>query len=92
MATRKQIFQKQSLKEEQLGASVSINDLREREFNGGELTLEERQALRNFDRFRIAELNNQKTDMEFHEKYRHLQVMANLGDHAEFLKAKYSDL
>lgn len=80
-----------SLKEN-LGIGLSINDLREKEFNGEQLTTEEWQALKNFDRFRISDLNNQTTDMDFHKRYRELQVMANLGDYKEFLKEKYSKL
>ncbi len=80
-----------SLKED-LGIGLSINDLREKEFNGEKLSTEEWQALKNFDRFRISELNNQTSDMEFHKRYREIQVMANLGDYKEFLKEKYSTL
>lgn len=80
-----------SLKENH-GIGLSINDLREKEFNGEQISGEERQALQNFDRFRIAELNNQSSDMEFHKRYREIQVMANLGDYKEFLKEKYSRL
>lgn len=80
-----------SLKEN-LGIGLSINDLREKEFNGEQLTGEEWQALKNFDRFRIAELNNQQSDMEFHKRYREIQVMANLGDYREFLQEKYGKL
>lgn len=68
----------------------TINDLREKEFNGETLTEKEALALANFDRFRIAELNAQMDDdMAFHKRYRELHVMANLGDYEEFLKEKY---
>lgn len=67
----------------------SINDLREMEFNNEQLTVKEKQALMNFDRFRINELNAQEDDMSFHKRYRELQVMANLHDFQEFLKEKY---
>ena len=88
MENRKQIFQKQSVKEE-FGVSLTINDLREKEFNGERISEEQKQALANFDKYRIAELNKQTSDKDFHEKYRHLQAMANLGDFTEFLKEKY---
>lgn len=68
-----------------IGGTVSINDLRDREFSGEYLSDEERTALRNFDRYRIEELNAQKNDLEFHERYRQLQVMANLADWKDFL-------
>ena len=72
-----------------IGGTPSINDLREKEFNGEPLTIKEKQALVNFDRYRINELNAQKDDMSFHKKYQELQVMSNLGDFEEFLKEKY---
>ncbi|MEO6882994.1 MAG: hypothetical protein ABI199_03105 [Bacteroidia bacterium] len=72
-----------------IGGGVSINDLREKEFSRDSLTLEEKTALRNFDTYRIAELNKQLTDFDFHERYRQLQVMANLSGFEEFLKEKY---
>lgn len=80
-----------SLKES-LGVGLSINDLREKEFNGLSLSGEERLALKNFDKFRISELNKQQSDMDFHKRYRELQVMANLGDYKEFLNEKYLKL
>lgn len=70
-------------------ATISINDLREKEYSGDPLTLREKQALVNFDRFRINVLNAQPDDMSFHKRYQELQVMANLGDYQEFLKEKY---
>jgi hypothetical protein len=73
----------------EIGAIPSINDLREREFNGEPLTLKEKQALINFDRFRLDVLNAQTDDQSFHKRYQELQVMANLGDYSEFLKDKY---
>ena len=79
----------QSFTKQSLGGTVSINDLREREFSNESLAEEEKTALRNFDRYRISELNKQKSDLAFHERYRELQIMANLGDFGEFLKEKY---
>ena len=73
-----------------LGAAISINDLREREFNGESLSKKEKQALSNFDKFRIATLNNQEKEEAFHKKYRELQAMANLTPYEEFLKAEYA--
>ncbi|HLG03830.1 MAG TPA: hypothetical protein VI731_09565 [Bacteroidia bacterium] len=67
-----------------IGGTVSINDLRDREFNGENLSADERRALHNFDRFRIEELNHHQNDMAFHERYRQLQVLANLADWKEF--------
>lgn len=72
-----------------IGGTPSINDLREKEYNGEPLTLKEKQALVNFDRFRLNVLNAQTDDLSFHKRYQELQVMANLGDYTEFLKEKY---
>jgi len=68
---------------------VSINDLRELEYEGIDLTPNQRVALKNFDRYRIVELNRQKTEKQFHNKYMQLQVMANLSPFEEFLKEEY---
>jgi hypothetical protein len=67
-----------------IGGTVSINDLRDREFNGEQLTSEEQIALHNFDQYRIDILNAQTNDMDFHEQYRQLQVLANLADWKDF--------
>ncbi len=68
---------------------LSINDLRDKDFNNHELTHQERLALKNFDRYRINELNKQTTENLFNQKYLHLQVMANLHPYNEFLKESY---
>jgi hypothetical protein len=91
MATQQKLSFRQTLKAELTGI-VSINDLRYKEFNNIELSSNEALALRNFDKFRITELNKIKSDEEFHIRYRELQVMANLGDYQEFLKSDYSAL
>lgn len=72
-----------------IGGTISINDLRDKEFNGEPLSSKEKQALVNFDRFRLNVLNAQTDDASFHKRYQELQVMANLDDFQEFLKEKY---
>ena len=42
-----------------INGTISINDLREKEFNGELLSAKEKQALVNYDRFRISVLNAQ---------------------------------
>ncbi|MBS1646717.1 MAG: hypothetical protein JST67_05200 [Bacteroidetes bacterium] len=75
-----------------IGGEPSINDLRDKEFAGTLLSKEEKQALQNFDAYRISLLNAQQDSEEkFHAVYRQLQVIANLGDWKEFLKAEYID-
>jgi hypothetical protein len=84
MTLREDLLKKYFTKSD-IGGTVSINDLRDREFNGETLSAEERIALTNFDRYRIEQLNAQPNDMAFHEHYRQLQVMANLADWKDFL-------
>ena len=67
----------------------SINDLRELEYNNVTLDTNQRVAIKNFDRYRISELNNQVSEDKFHNKYMQLQVMANLSPYEEFLKEDY---
>lgn len=68
---------------------ISINDLRDIEYKGIELTPQQRLALKNFDRYRINQLNIQESEQKFHKKYLQLQVMANLTPYEEFLKEEY---
>jgi hypothetical protein len=70
----------------------SINDLRDKEFSGVKLTQDEKLAISNFDRYRITVLNSQEDEEVFHQKYRQIQVIANLSDWREFLKPEFSDL
>lgn len=68
---------------------ITINDLRDSDFTGRPLSHQQRLALKNFDRYRIHELNQQLTEATFHEKYTRIQVMANLSPFKEFLKEEY---
>jgi hypothetical protein len=67
----------------------SINDLREKDYQNVTLLPNERLAIKNFDRYRITELNKQVSENQFHNKYMQLQVMANLSPFEEFLKEDY---
>jgi hypothetical protein len=80
------------IKTENIKDFPSINDLKEKMFKGEPLSQKEKQALINFDQYRIRELNAQIDDMAFHKRYRELQIMSNLGDYQEFLKEKYFPL
>lgn len=84
MTLREDILKKYFSKSD-IGGVLSINDIRDREFNGELLSTDELTALKNFDRYRIETLNGINDDKEFHERYRQLQVMANLGDWKDFL-------
>jgi len=70
-------------------AIITINDLRDSDFTGLPLSHQQRLALKNFDRYRIHELNKQLTEATFHKKYMQIQVMANLSPFKEFLKEEY---
>lgn len=74
-----------------IGGTISINDLKEIEYNieNSELSHQERLALKNFDRYRIQELNKQPNETAFNKKYLELQALANLAPYQEFLKEKY---
>ncbi len=74
----------------EIGGEISINDLRDKEFSGARLSSDEKKALTNFDRYRIRVLNAQENEETFHNTYRQLQVIANLGDWKEFLKEEYN--
>jgi hypothetical protein len=74
-----------------IGGEISINDLRDKEFSGGMLSMDERKALKNYDTYRIKVLNSQSDEETFHKVYRQLQVVANLGDWKEFLKTEYEN-
>lgn len=78
------------LNKKQTGIVTSINDLRDKEFSGNKLSVDERTALANFDRYRIQILNAQNEEEKFHYHYRQLQVIANLSDWREFLSERFS--
>lgn len=68
---------------------LSINDLREKEYNNLDLNHNERLALKNFDRYRIKVLSAKTSEKDFHNSYQKLQVLANLSPFNEFLKEEY---
>ncbi len=86
---RNNILQRFFTKKE-IGGEVSINDLKDKEFAGKELSADEKTALKNYDNYRINLLNSQENEDAFHQTYRQLQVIANLGDWKEFLKSDYN--
>ncbi|MDG1477593.1 MAG: hypothetical protein P8Q14_10640 [Vicingaceae bacterium] len=68
---------------------VTINDLRDFDYSGQPLSHQQRLALKNFERYRIHELNQQLSEKDFHNRYAQIQVMANLHPFKEFLKEEY---
>lgn len=68
---------------------LTINDLREKQFNNAYISDDEKTALINYDTYRINYLNASETEEEFHKRYFELQAKANLAPFNEFLKDKY---
>lgn len=68
----------------------SINDLKDKYFDGVALTDEEKIALSNFDQYRLAKLNAAKSDTEFKLIYIKIQAMANLSSYRYFLNIDLS--
>ncbi len=71
---------------------MSINDLRDKAFAGEQLTGEQKQALHQYDQYRIHILNSANTEAEFHQRYQEMQAKANLSPYQEFLKVHYNTL
>ncbi|MCG8574003.1 MAG: hypothetical protein MI810_03905 [Flavobacteriales bacterium] len=64
---------------------VSISDLQDRYYEGEGLTMEERQALANFDSYRISYLKEAMSEEDFEQRYFELQIKSNLSSYTEFL-------
>ena len=88
MENRQDIY-KNFFANKESGETITISDLKDKEFRNDPLAEEETQAILNFDRFRLTELNKLKNDFEFNARYCELQIMANLADYKEFLKEEY---
>lgn len=71
------------------GEIISISDLREKEIRNEPLLEDEAQAVLNFDRFRLSELNKIKSDFDFNVRFCELEALANVMDYKEFLKEEY---
>lgn len=72
------------------GLPTSINDIRDKYFNGESLTEQEREALTRYDNYRIWYLNSSEGELDFHKRYEELQAKANLAPYDEFLKTNYN--
>lgn len=77
------------LSKTKIDSFLTINDLRELDYSDQELSPQQVLAIKNFDRYKISELNNQTSEEAFHKKYMQLQVLANLSPFDEFLKEEY---
>jgi hypothetical protein len=64
---------------------ISINDIREKFYDGEKLNASEFKALKNYDRYRLSYLNSATSGKEFDKRYLELQVKANLSSFLDFL-------
>jgi len=64
---------------------TSINDLRDKYYDGQELSEDELLAIQNFDKYRIDYLNSSETEDQFDTRYLELQAKANLSNFVDFL-------
>jgi hypothetical protein len=69
---------------------VTINDLKDIDYSGKELSYKQRLAIINYDRYRLNMLKKVKhNEHKFQQVYFKLQAQANLLPYTEFLKEKY---
>ena len=64
---------------------ISINDLKDRYFDGLKLAPEELLAIKKYDLFRLEYLNSASDSKEFDRRYLELQAKANLSPFTDFL-------
>jgi len=64
---------------------TSINDLRDKYYDGVELFEDELLAIQNFDKYRIEYLNSSESEEEFDKRYLELQAKANLASFKDFI-------
>lgn len=66
-------------------ATISVNDLNDKLYEGETLSSEELCAISNFEKFRLSKLNAVESDDEFKLAYHKIQVMANVSPYVIFL-------
>ncbi|WP_157454215.1 hypothetical protein [Crocinitomix catalasitica] len=64
---------------------ISINDIRDKYFDGIELNDEESTALTNYDRFRLGRLNEVVSHPVYKEEFIKIRALANMVDFKQFL-------
>jgi hypothetical protein len=69
---------------------VSITDVEDKYYNNEQLSADEVQALRNFEKYRMRKLTESKDNHMFNKNFSRLRVLSNLAPYTEFLKPKYS--
>lgn len=68
---------------------ITINDLRNYDYNEQPLSHQQRLALKNFERYKVHILDQRLSEAVFNKEYEQIQVMANLFPFKEFLKEQY---
>lgn len=64
---------------------ISINDIRDKYFDGDSLSEDEATAMGNYDKYRLQYLNGSEDEADFDQRYFQLQVMANLHPYTDFI-------
>ncbi len=77
------------LKKREFTLVESIGDLKDKLAAGTKLTYEEKTAINNYERYKANILNAEMDEARFQNKFKQMQVIANLGDWREFLKEEY---
>jgi hypothetical protein len=72
-------------------ATISVNDLNDKLYEGENLSSEELCAISNFEKFRLSKLNAVESDDEFKLVYHKIQVMANISPYVIFLDLNHLD-
>lgn len=67
---------------------ISINDIKDKYFDGIPLEQEELLAMQNYDKYRLEYLNASKDEADFDQRYFQLTVMANLHPYTDFLDSE----
>ena len=88
MKDRKNIYKNYFIRQN-TGDEITINELRDKESRNENLSEEQAQALLNFEKFRLSELNKTTTDFDFNARYCQLEILANVASYSEFLKEEY---
>lgn len=66
-------------------ATISINDIKDRYFDGLSISEEERIAMDNYDHYRLSSLEAVKGKADFKSIYSNIQALANISSYRYFL-------
>lgn len=85
----KKVLRSNSMRNSILPGQDSISSIRMKKLSGKPLEADEKQALLNYDHYRLQILDSASSDEEFYERFTKLNAQANLGSYKEFLKDQY---